>query len=382
MSVAEKVRVGIIGPSWWVNYWHLPALQNHPQAEIMAVCGAKSRDEAETKAKYGADVQIFTDIETMLDTVPLDAVVVCTPNDMHHPATMAALRRGLHVICEKPLALDAAQAREMAETAQANGLLGMANFPYRDNPNVQAFQRLVSEGYVGRMLHVSGQYHGGFGLHRAPGWRGLTARSGSGILGDLGSHLIALARYITGDEFAAVCAHMMTVLHDVDQAPGRIALVRTEDPRTGARNDDACAFLAEFVSGAQGVFHTSWAATQGAYAQHQEIEVYGTTGRLHFLANHSGTLLRGIPHGARRWETIAVEGVVPPDDEHEEEDYFRPGRLTPTSTTYRWIEAIAAGQPTLSPDFKDGLRAQQVIDAVLKAGAERRWVSVGGEDAA
>ena len=377
MSVEDKVRVGIIGPSWWVNYWHLPALQNHPRAEIAAVCGAKMRDEAETKAKYGANVQIFTELETMLDTVPLDAVVVCTPNDLHHPATMAALRRGLHVICEKPVAMDAAQAREMADTARANGLLGMANFPYRDNPNVQAFRRLVAEGYVGRILHVSGQYHGGFGLHRAPGWRGLTERSGAGILGDLGSHLIDLARYITADEFAAVCAHTMTVLHDVEQEPNGVALVRTEDPRTQARNDDACAFLAEFASGAQGVFHTSWVATQGAYAQHQEIEIYGTEGRLHFLANHSGTFLRGIPQGVRRWETIAVEGVVPPDDAHDEEDYFRPSRLTPTSTTYRWIEAIATGQKTLSPDFEDGWQSQRVIDAVLRASAERRWVAVG-----
>jgi predicted dehydrogenase len=376
VSVAEKVRVGIIGPSWWVNYWHLAALQNNPYAEIAAVCGAKTRDEAETKAKYGENVRIFTEIDAMLDAVPLDAVVVCTPNDLHHPATMAALKRGLHVICEKPLALDSAQAREMAETAKTGGLLAMANFPYRDNPNVKAFRKLIEDGYVGRILHVSGQYHGGFGLHRAPGWRGLTERSGSGILGDLGSHLIDLARYITHDEFTAVCAHTMTVLHGVDSAAGGIDLVRTEDPRTGVRNDDSCAFLAEFASGAQGVFHTSWVATQGAYTQHQEVEVYGTTGRLHFLANHSGTMLRGIPQGGQRWENLSVAGTVAPDDAHEEEDYFRPGRLDTTGTTYRWINAIAAGHKEITPDFEDGLRAQQVIDAVLKASAERRWVSI------
>lgn len=374
--MAEKVRVGIIGPSWWVNYWHLAALQNNPRAEIAAVCGAKQRDEAETKAKYGENVQIFTEMEQMLDTVPLDAVVVCTPNDLHHPASMAALKRGLHVICEKPLALDAAQAQEMAETAREKGLIGMANFPYRDNPNVQAFRRLIEEGYVGRILHISGQYHGGFGLNRAPGWRGLTERSGAGILGDLGSHLIDLARYITQDEFTAVCGHTLTVLHDVEAAEGGIELVRTEDPRTGVRNDDSCAFLAEFASGAQGIFHTSWIATQGNYHQHQEVEVYGTKGRLHFLATHTGTRLRGIPEGGKHWETIPVEGVTLPDDAHNSEDYFRPGRLDDTGTTYRWIDAIAAGEKTISPDFEDGLKSQTVIDAVLKASAERRWVPV------
>lgn len=376
MSESEKVRVGIIGPSWWVNYWHLPAIQNHPHAEIVGVCGEKPREAAEVRAQYGESARAFTDMEQMLDTVPMDGVVVCTPNDLHHPAAMAALRRGLHVTCEKPVALNAEQAREMAETAKAKGLLGMTNFPYRGNPAVQAFRRLVAEGYLGTPLHISGQYHGGFGLRRSPNWRALRARSGAGILGDLGSHLIDLARFITGDEFRAVSASSLTVLRDemLDEA---VTLVRTEDPRVGSRNDDSCAFLAELASGAQGILHTSWMAHQGAGTQHQEIEVYGTQGRLHWLTTHAGTLLRGMRIGEKRMEPIPVEGTVTPDPaREEEEDYFRPGRHDATNTTYRWIEAIRTGQKHISPDLMDGLRAQQVIDAVIKASAERRWVEV------
>ncbi len=383
----ETVRVGIIGPSWWVNYWHLAALQHHPHAMITALCGAKERDAEEVKAKYGAGATFYSDMETMLETAPIDGVIVCTPNDLHHPATMAALNHGKHVTCEKPIALNAAQAREMAQTATEKHLLGMSNFPYRDNPCVMAFRRLVAEGYVGKILHVSGQYHGGFALMRPPGWRGQRARSGAGILGDLGSHLIDLARFITGDEFTSVCGHTITALRDqpdqqvwqkgaVQPAGSEITkIVRSENPEVGARNDDSCAFLAEFASGAQGLFHTSWVAYQGAYAQHQEIEVYGTTGRLHFIANHSGTQLRGLRVGEKHWETIPAEGAVPPG-EVEEEDYFRPGRHTPTNTTYRWIEAIRQGESHVSPDLTEGWRAQQVIDAVIQASAERRWVDV------
>lgn len=370
----ETVRVGIIGPSWWVDYWHLPGIRNHPHAEITAVCGAQAREPAEIQAKYGPSAQYFTDMERMLNQAPLDGVVVCTPNDLHYPATMAALRRGLHVTCEKPVALDAEQAREMAETAQAKGLVGMTNFPYRDNPAVQAFRRLLAEGYVGIPLHVYGHYHGGFGLRKRPGWRGLRARSGAGILGDLGSHLIDLARFITGDEFASVCSHSLTVL---DDAAGRPTLLRSEDPRVGARNDDSCAFLAALASGAQGVFHTSWMAYQGAGAQNQKIEVYGTDGYLCWTATHAGTLLAGMPSGAKRAEPIPVEGIVTPDPAREEaEDYFRPGRHTPTNTTYRWIEAIRTGLRHVSPSLEDGWRSQQVIDAVIRAGAERRWVDI------
>lgn len=368
-----SVRIGIIGPSWWVNYWHLPGIQNHPAAIIKAVCGETLRDPAEVKAKYGEHAEPYTSVEKMLDEVELDGVIVCTPNVLHFPYTMAALNRGLHVTCEKPIAMNAAQAQEMAAAAAEQGLIGMTNFPYRDNPAVQEFRRLVSEGYVGKPLTVSGSYHGGFGLTKSPNWRGLREKSGAGILGDLGSHLIDLARFITGDEFSSVCASSLTVVRDEED---NLYLVRTEDPRVGERNDDSCAFLAEFASGAQGIFHTSWVAYQGRHRQHQELEIYGTEGRLHFIATHAGTKLRGMKAKDSHWEVLPVEGITHPQLEVDEEDYFRPGRNTPTNTTYRWIEAIRTGENDISPNLSDGLRAQLVIDAVIQASAERRWVEV------
>lgn len=374
MEPLEEVRVGIIGPSWWVNYWHLPAIQNHPQSEIHAICGTSERKPEEIAAKYGCQARFFTDYESMLDKVPLDGVIVCTPNDLHHPASMAALKRGLHVTCEKPIALNSGQAKEMAETAKSRGLIGMTNFPYRDNPAVQELRRRIADGYVGRVLHVYGQYHGGFGLTRPPGWRGSRERSGPGILGDLGSHLIDLARYSIGDEFASVCASSKTVLRN-DQ--GINALVRTEDPQVGSRNDDSCAFLAEFAGGAQGIFHTSWIAYQGAYVQHQSLEVYGTEGRLHFVATHAGTMLEGMRLDTdRRMQVLPVEGIVLPQETADEEDWFRPGRRTATNSTYRWLEAIRTRQSDVSPNLEDGYRSQQVIDAVVKASRERCWVDV------
>ena len=383
MDERGNVRVGIIGPSWWVNFWHLPAIENHPHAEVYAVCGAKARDEADVKAKYGPNARFFTDREQMLAEVPLDGVIVCTPNDTHHPATMSVLNHNLHVTCEKPLAMNQEQAREMAKTAQERNLIGMTNFPYRDNPCIQTLRQLVAEGYVGTIFHVAGQYHGGFGLGSSPNWRGLRERSGAGILGDLGSHLIDLVRFTTGDEFASVCAHSLSILRN--KATGAFeGLANTEDPRVLPRNDDSMAFLAEMQSGAQAILHTSWLAYQGAERQHQELDIYGAAGHLHFIANHSGTFLRGKRTGDERWETIPVENVVTPEIRQaegleENEDYFRPGRLTPTNTTYRWIEAIRQGQTTISPDLTDGWRAQQVIDAVIAASRERKWRRVESE---
>jgi predicted dehydrogenase len=235
-------------------------------------------------------------------------------------------------------------------------------------------KQLISEGFIGDVLHVSGQYHGGFGLSGSPNWRGSRSQSGSGILGDLGSHLIDLAWYATGEDFSSVTTSSMTVLRP-EGSP--LLKVRSEDPRVGDRNDDSCAFLAEFKSGAQGIFHTSWVAFQAQYVQHQELEVYGTAGRLRFLATHTGTSLKALKVGESRWETFSIEDTVAhtetgPDDE----DYFRPGRLNGVNNTYRWVSAIRDGAKTISPDLTDGLRSQLVIDAVIEASAERKWVDV------
>ena len=372
----DTVRVGIVGPSWWVDYWHLPALKNHPDVIVTAVCGEKERSAEEVKIKYGEKARYYTDLDKMLDTALLDGVVVCTPNNLHHPVTMAAMHAGLHVTCEKPMAITTDEAEEMFSTAQSKSLIGMINFPYRDNPAVKEMKSKLADGYVGTPFHISGSYHGGFGLGDKRGWRGYRDKSGAGILGDLGSHLIDLARYVLQQEFGSVCAHTMTALKS-PAAEKKWLPSRTENPEVGALNDDSCTFLAEFEKGTQGIFHTSWLAYQGAYTQHQELEIYGSEGRLHFVANHAGTFLRGMRRGEQKWEWFPVAGTVSPEDAREEsEDYFRPGRLTPTNTTYRWVEAIKANDRRLTPSFEDGWRSQLVIDAVLVSSAKRRWVDV------
>lgn len=370
---SNQVRIGIVGPSWWVNYWHLPAIHNHPSATIVAICGERHREPDEVRARYGA-AAYFTSLDDMLREAALDGVIVCTPNDVHYPATMAALRRGLHVTTEKPLALNAGQAAEMAFAARDRGLIGMTNFPYRDNPAVQAMHRMVRDGYLGTPVHVYGHYHGGYGLTGAPNWRASRARSVSGILGDLGSHLIDLARFVTCAEFDAVCAHQLTLYRP---AGGPAQPIRSEDPRTGDRNDDSTAFLAEMTGGMQGIFHTSWSAYQGAGRQDQRLEAYGTEGRLLFTATHLGTQLLAMKTGDQRMEPVPLVGATPPEPENEEEeDYFRPGRNGPSNTTYRWIEAIRTGDRSLSPSLVDGLRAQEVTDAIIRASGARAWVNV------
>jgi predicted dehydrogenase len=110
--MSEKVRVGVIGTSWWADMMHLPSLKSHPGAQIAAICGRK-RDRADDMARKYEIPRVFTDYREMIARANLDAVVIATPQDLHYPMTMAALDAGLHVMCEKEMALNAHQAREM-----------------------------------------------------------------------------------------------------------------------------------------------------------------------------------------------------------------------------------------------------------------------------
>src|SRR5262245_49187467 len=119
--MGEKVRVGVVGTSWYADWMHLPNLKSHPHAEVAAICGRNPERAAEMAGKY-AIPSVFTDYREMIEKGRLDAVVVSTPDDLHYPVTMAALEAGLHVLCEKPMALNAEQAREMEEKAKAAGV--------------------------------------------------------------------------------------------------------------------------------------------------------------------------------------------------------------------------------------------------------------------
>ena len=108
--MSAKVRVGVVGTSYWADDFHLPALASHPDAELTAICGRDRERASELALKHGVS-QVFTDYEEMIERGGLDAVVVATPEDLHHAMVMSALRAGMHVLCEKPLALSSISRR-------------------------------------------------------------------------------------------------------------------------------------------------------------------------------------------------------------------------------------------------------------------------------
>ena len=137
------VRIGIIGTSWWADAMYLPALADHPDGAITAICGRDPDRTVAFAARWGIE-EVHTDWAAMLDGGTVDAVIISSPNDTHHAMVLAAADRGIHLLCEKPVALDAEQAWEMVDATTAAGLTTMVPFTYRWMPTNQWIKALIA----------------------------------------------------------------------------------------------------------------------------------------------------------------------------------------------------------------------------------------------
>jgi predicted dehydrogenase len=361
----SQVRVGVIGTSWWTAAGHLPCLKSHDGAKLVAICG-RNRARAEGLAAKCEIPRVFTDYREMIEKAGLDAIVIITPDDLHYPMTMDALDAGLHVLCEKPLAGTAAEAREMYEKAEAAGVKHMTYFTYRWFPHYAHLKALIDQGYIGRCLHCSTTYLAGFARGSHYAWRYDRNRA-NGALGDLGSHMIDLARWYVG-EIEEVSAGM-EVFCERTTLEG--------EPLDSA--NDAAMSTVKFANGALGTIQVSSVAHVGSRGQQHQILLHGEDGALELNASTSdGAEIRGARRGEDEYQTLQI-----PDSlwGHLGETAPYLGRILDVFTTQSvgdrlFIDSILENR-TVTPSFYDGLKAQEVIDAALQSHETGRWMSVG-----
>ncbi len=358
----EKLRVGVIGTSWWADQEHLPGLQSRPDVDVVALCGRNQARLDELAAKYNIR-QTFTDWGRMIARSGLDVVVLATPNALHYPQALAAIQVGTHVICEKPLALNATQARELATRADTAGVQGLTFFTHRAIAAATHVKKLVDDGFLGDPLHVNAVYMSASRLdpERPLEWRMVRAQAGTGVAGDIGSHLIDLVRWWLGN---------------VSQVSAMWQTAVKERPGGRVDTDDVCTFMARLACGAQAVFQANKAAAgRGNY---QRIELYGTKASLVYEAEPGydatweGRVYAG-KLGAHGLKLVAlpkslVTGLNTKDPQADRNEAYR--RLTDS-----FFEAIRTGNP-VSPDFYDGAAVQAVVDAVAQSAEAAKWVNV------
>lgn len=190
---------------------HLKHFKAVAEAKIQAVCDLNGETLAEVGDEYAVP-QRFTDFVEFLAKAEIDAVSLVVPNYLHKPMTLACLDRGLHVLCEKPMAMDAGEAIEMRERVRATGRKFMIHFNQRFRAEHQFFKTIIESGKLGDVYYASAGWRRMRGMPRFGGWFGQKKMSGGGPLIDLGVHMLDLSRWLMGSP-KAVTVSASTFAH-------------------------------------------------------------------------------------------------------------------------------------------------------------------------
>ncbi len=366
----QPIRIGIIGVGSWANRIQIPQVLSHPAAELVAL-SARTEEKLRAAGEQFGVTALYTDYEQLLARDDLDAVCLSSTHAMHFEMARAALQRGLHVFCEKPLGMNSTQTRELRDLARQSDRKTMVSFTNRWVPESIAGKRLVEAGYVGEAFHYNVCQLAGYGR---PGgdwmWRA-DPEMGGGVLYDLGCHNIDLALWLNGP-IQSVCA---TWKNTVPEREDR----GLSSPRMRPTVcNDTLAFLAEYENGCEGIFHISWTAPGDRIMRH---ELAGRGGILTLSLYHDvwRNGLAGCRAGEPQQQPLPVPDDVQPaiprdvSTDEQREAALQAFRFRSSSLVRAFIDALADDLP-IGPDFAAGHETQRVMDAVLQSAAERRWV--------
>ncbi len=363
----RKLRVGVIGGGYGRN--HILAYRVSGNVEVAAFC-QRRRSEAEKIAGEFSIPNVFTDYRELLQMKQLDAVSIATPPNLHCPIALEAFSRGLHVLCEKPLALNVAEAETMVAKARAAKRVHMTAFNFRFIPAVRRMKELLEEGYVGeRVFHVDAAWlvEGRLAPEMPLGWRHKKETAGFGVLGDTGVHLIDLVRWLAGD-FRSVSGQA-TIFNKERRLP--------DGSGKGAVTvEDSCMFIAELAGGIQANVHVSGVARGNIF---QSIRIFGSEGALRVdIDRKNPDWVVGKLFGARGANAHFVPLPLPErltQGLNLAEPWRVPGEFLFSNLTRRFAQAITTGAEAV-PSFREGLEAQKVVDAVLRSVELEKWVDV------
>jgi predicted dehydrogenase len=373
---------GLMAKSHTMGYRNVQGMYgSSPYRPHFAVLADAQEDLARSGAESLGYGSWTADWREAIAAPEVDVVDIVTPNWLHKEIALAAIAAGKHVYCEKPLAVTAADAREMYEAAEAAGVKTLVGFNYLRNPAIAEARRLVGTGALGNIWALQGR----FVLDACSdadvpfAWRFDRKLAGSGALGDLGAHVVALARALAGP-ISSVCGLSRTFIRTRPAATGAFGYGSGADPgapRREVENDDATTFLMEFASGASGHVEASRTATGRPY--HLSIELIGSKGSLQFVQQDIHTLRLYLEGDAAEHKGYRQIELGPA---HGDYGAFWPFPGVPiglhelkTIEVHEWLTAIADDRCP-DGDFKEGWLVSEVLEAVERSVTQRRWVDV------
>jgi predicted dehydrogenase len=363
------IRVAIVGAGGVSDYHHVPGLRLDARARLVAVCDTNPKLLDERRGDWGIH-KTSTDPEAICADPDVDAVIIATPNFTHHPIALAAIRAGKHVMCEKPLGLNARQVREMYAAARDAGVVHMTAFTYRFAPAMRYLKHLVATGALGEPRHFRSQRFLDW-PETSWGWRQYRHLAGAGDLFDMTIHRIDFA---------------IDLLGPIRQVTGAIARfaprTQTADGQTCDPSDvdDWSSIIGEFACGATGVWEGTTLAkgySRGGFG-HEWAEINGSVGSAVYQLHKPNTILLGKT-GSDLAEVAVPPAFLKPADSPRDPSQGEAATVFRYDLVWEFVSAIVAGRDAV-PSFLDGLRAQVVADSVIEAHRERRWVAIA-EDA-
>jgi predicted dehydrogenase len=334
----------ILGTGDWANRH---AQEYAAIEDAMVVAAVDSRPDVLRVFLETHDIeQGFSSLEEALAWGEFDAASNVTPDAVHHATTLALLAAGRHVMCEKPLATNQAHAREMADAANATGLVNMVNLRYRAIPSVEKARQLVAEGAIGQIRHFEASYFQSWLMQPAWGewktdpkwlWRVSTAHGSNGVLGDIGIHVLDFVTAVANSQPVDTSWRLKTFAKMPDNRIGTYILDA----------NDSFVMHAELANGAIG----SISATRFAAGHHNDLRlrIYGDLGGLEVLYEKDTSRLNGCLGDAaltETWQEIPTEPVP--------------------SMWQRFVTAIRDGTAA-EPDFNHGAMLQGLLDEAMQS---------------
>ena len=368
------IGYGGIGRVHGMAYRSLPFHYGLPADAVRIGGVATTRAETAQAAAAELGCDFWTaDYRDLLANPAIDAVDVCVPNHMHAAIVEAAAAAGKHIYCEKPLAMDVAEAQRMVEAAARAGVKTQMTFNFRYYPAVLRARQLVEEGFLGRIFSFRGRYYRSSYIdpNKPISWRQQKAIAGGGTLFDIGSHILDMLYYVVG-EFGAVQATLDTLIKERPTGAGA-------SERVAVDVDDIALLTLRTKDGVPGVVDASRMGT--GLTNDIGFELFGEQGAIRFNGLEPAWLEvydvrdadkpTGGMRGFRRVETVSRYAGQKAPDWSMTPDFVR----THAECQYQFLKAIAEDTPT-HPTLADGLHIQAVMAAAERSSAEGRWVTV------
>ena len=372
----NTLRVGLIGSGFmgkahaW-GYRNVGAVFRMPVAPVLEILADATPALAATAAQDLGFARSTGDWRELIADPKIDIVSITTPPQFHAEMALASIAAGKHTYLEKPMAPTGAIAKQMLDAAEQAGVKTQLGFNYLKNPMIALAREIVASGEIGDVVSFRGIHAEDYmaGADTPWHWR-LDPAVGGGVVQDLGTHIIAMARHLVGP-IVEVSAQVETVVKARPVSPGASQTRPVEV-------DDIARAMVRFGRGCSGTLEASWVSA-GRKMQ-IEFELVGSKGALHFNQERFNELrlYQSGSAGSRNGFRTILAGP-----EHSPYGAFCPapghqlGFNDLKTIEVRDFLLAVSGEPVIGPDFREGWEVQKVVDAILRSSRERAWVAVG-----